>query len=105
MSERRADASIAAILFLASAIVRIPFRPTQIFHGDSYGISAGVLYTLTAHPPGFIGFCTLARVAYYFVGNLALAFATVNILCTGAATALTYLVGRTMFDRRVGIIA
>jgi 4-amino-4-deoxy-L-arabinose transferase-like glycosyltransferase len=103
--KRHSDLAIAIGLFLASALVRIPFRPTQIFHGDSYGLVCGALYTLTAHPPGFIGFCTLARIAYYFVGNVALAFAVVNILSTGAATALTYLVGRTMFDRRAGIIA
>lgn len=105
MSERRVDAWIALTFFAVSAIVRIPFRPTQIFHGDSYGLAAGALYTLTAHPPGFIGFCTLARLAYYVVGNLALAFAVVNILCTGIATALTYLAGRTIFDRRTGVIA
>ncbi|MDP9190841.1 MAG: glycosyltransferase family 39 protein [Acidobacteriota bacterium] len=103
--KRHSDLAIAIGLFLASAIVRIPFRPTQIFHGDSYGLAAGALYTLTAHPPGFIGFCTLSRIAYYFAGNVALAFAVVNILSTGAATALTYLAGRTMFDRRTGIIA
>lgn len=99
------DVSIAAAFFVVSALVRIPFRPDQIFHGDSYGLVCGALYTLTAHPPGFIGFCTLGRLAYYVVGNIALAFAVVNILCTGVATALTYLVGRTMFDRRAGIIA
>ena len=103
--KRHSDLAIAIGLFLASALVRIPFRPTQIFHGDSYGLVCGALYTLTAHPPGFIGFCTLARIAYYFAGNVALAFAVVNILSTGAATALAYLVGRTMFDRRTGIIA
>ena len=103
--KRHSDLAIAIGLFLASALVRIPFRPTQIFHGDSYGLAAGVLYTLTAHPPGFIGFCALARIAYYVVGNVALAFAVVNILSTGAATVLTYLVGRTMFERRAGIIA
>jgi 4-amino-4-deoxy-L-arabinose transferase-like glycosyltransferase len=105
MNERRVDASIALAFFVVSALVRIPFRPSQIFHGDSYGLAAGALYTLTAHPPGFIGFCTLGRLAYYVAGNVALAFAIVNILCTGAATALTFLVGRTMFDRRAGVIA
>jgi len=105
MSERRRDTFIALALFAVSALARIPFRPTQIFHGDSYGLAAGALYTLTAHPPGFIGFCTLVRLAYIVVGNVALAFSVVNILCTGIATAMTFLVGRTMFDRRVGVIA
>ncbi|HVR39051.1 MAG TPA: glycosyltransferase family 39 protein [Thermoanaerobaculia bacterium] len=105
MTDRRGDAAIAIALFVVSSLARIAFIPKQIFHGDSYGLAAGVLYTLTAHPPGFIGFCALVRVAYWFAGDVTLAFAIVNILATGAATALTFLAGRTMFDRRVGVIA
>jgi 4-amino-4-deoxy-L-arabinose transferase-like glycosyltransferase len=104
-SERRTDLQISLALFVVSALVRIPFRSAQLFHGDSYGLAAGVLYTLTAHPPGFIGYCTLVRLAYYVAGDLNLAFVVVNTLSTGIATALTYLLGRHMFDRRAGLIA
>lgn len=103
--ERRTDLAISIGLFLASALVRIPFRAHQIFHGDSYGLAAGVMYTLTAHPPGFIGYCALVRLAYYIAGDVNLAFVIVNIIATGVATSLTYLLGRHMFDRRVGLIA
>ena len=103
--ERRTDLSISLALFVVSALVRIPFRAHEIFHGDSYGLAAGVMYTLTAHPPGFIGFCALVRVAYYLAGDVMLAFAIVNIIATGAATAFTYLLGRHMFDRKVGLIS
>jgi 4-amino-4-deoxy-L-arabinose transferase-like glycosyltransferase len=92
-------------LFLASALVRIPFRGQHIFHDDSYKLAMGVLYTLTAHPPGFIGYCALVRLAYFVVADVNLAFVVVNALCTGAATALTYILGRELFDRRVGVIA
>lgn len=104
MIERR-DRFIAAAFFLASAVARLPYRPSQIFHGDSYGLACGVLYTLTAHPPGFIGYCALVRLAYLFVGDVNGAFVLVNVLSTGAATALTYLVGRHMFGRPAGIVA
>ncbi len=103
--ERRTDLAISLGLFLASALVRIPFRADQIFHGDSYGLAAGVMYTLTAHPPGFIGYCALVRLAYSIAGDVNLAFVIVNIIATGAATAFTYLLGRHMFDRRVGLIS
>lgn len=99
------DLAISIGLFLASAVVRIPFRSEQLFHGDSYGLAAGVLYTLTAHPPGFIGYCTLVRLAYYLAGDVDLAFAIISILATGAATALTYLLVLHLFDRRAGLIA
>jgi 4-amino-4-deoxy-L-arabinose transferase-like glycosyltransferase len=104
-NERRTDLYVSLGLFLASALVRIPFRAHQLFHGDSYGLAAGVLYTLTAHPPGFIGYCALVRLAYYVAGDVNLAFVVVNILATGIATSLTYLLGRHLFDRRVGLIA
>ncbi|MFP5245138.1 MAG: glycosyltransferase family 39 protein, partial [Thermoanaerobaculia bacterium] len=105
MTERRTDLFLPLGLFLVSALVRLPFKPSQIFHCDSYGLTAGVLYTLTAHPPGFIGFCALVRAAYLGIGDVTLAFVVVNVLCTGLATALTYLVGRHMFNRAVGVMA
>ncbi|MFL6247677.1 MAG: glycosyltransferase family 39 protein [Thermoanaerobaculia bacterium] len=103
--ERRTDLGITIALFLASALVRIPFRAHEIFHGDSYGLAAGVMYTLTAHPPGFIGYCALVRLAYYVAADVNLAFVIVNVIATGVATSLTYLLGRHMFDRRAGLIA
>ena len=105
MTERRIDWLIAAALFVASTLYRIPFRSEQIFHGDSYGLAAGVMYTLTAHPPGFIGYCALVRLAYLLAGDVNLAFVIVNVLCTGIATALTYFLGRHMFGRAEGVIA
>jgi len=105
VSERRRDWLICIGLFLVSALARIPFRSEHIFHGDSYGLAAGAMYTLTAHPPGFIGYCALVRVAYLFAGDLNAGFLIVNILSTGLATALAYLVGRHMFDRTAGLIA
>lgn len=101
MNERRT----AIALFFFSALVRIPFRSHHLFHGDSYGLAAGVMYTLTAHPPGFIGYCAMVRVAYYLAGDVNLAFVIVNVISTGVATALTYLLARRMFDHRVGVIA
>lgn len=103
--ERRTDLGISLGLFLVSTLVRIPFRARELFHGDSYGLAAGVMYTLTAHPPGFIGYCALVRLAYYVAGDVNLAFVVVNVIATGVATSLTYLLGRHMFDRKVGLIA
>lgn len=103
--KRLSDRAVALCFFVASTLLRIPFRSERIFHDDSYKLAAGVLYTLTAHPPGFIGYCVLVRLAYLVAGDVALAFVVVNALATGAATALTYLLGRELFDRRAGIIA
>ena len=103
-SERRTDLLISASLFVISALARLPFRGEHIFHRDSYALAAGAMFTLTAHPPGFIGYCALVRTAYWLAGDVNLAFVIVNVLATGAATALAYLVTRDLFDRAAGLI-
>jgi 4-amino-4-deoxy-L-arabinose transferase-like glycosyltransferase len=105
MASRRVDLLISLALFAGSALVRFPFRSEHIFHGDSYGLAAGALFTLTAHPPGFIGYGMLVRAAYFFTDDVNLAFVVINALATGMATALTYLLGKAMFSRSVGLIA
>jgi 4-amino-4-deoxy-L-arabinose transferase-like glycosyltransferase len=94
-----------ASLFLGSLLYRIPFRAHELFHGDSYGLACGVLYTLTAHPPGFIGYCALVRLVYLFAGDVNLSFVIVNIVSTAVATVLTYLVAKNFFDATTGTIA
>jgi 4-amino-4-deoxy-L-arabinose transferase-like glycosyltransferase len=105
MSDARKDWWIAALLFVGSALVRLPYRTEHIFHGDSYGLACGVLFTLTAHPPGFIGYCTLVRLVYLIAGDLQTAFMIVGIVTTALATSLTYCLGTQMFDRRAGLVA
>lgn len=105
MTERRMDWLTTGAILIVSTLYRIPFRAEQLFHEDSYRLAAGVMYTLTAHPPGFIGYCALVRLAYLLGGDVNLAFVIVNVLATGIATALTYLLGRHMFGRAEGVIA
>ena len=101
----RRDSMTAAALALASAAIRIPFRSTQIFRGDSYGLAMGALFTWTAHPPGFIGYCALVRLANYLIGDVNVSFVAVNIAVTGVATALTFAIGRFIFGRSEALIA
>src|SRR5690349_24030540 len=96
---------MAVALALASAAIRIPFRSTQIFRGDSYGLAMGALFTWTAHPPGFIGYCALVRLVNYLVGDVNTSFVVVNIAATAVATALTFAIGRFVFGRTEGLIA
>ena len=100
----RRDAVACAALAAISALIRIPFRSTQIFHCDSYGLSMGALFTWTAHPPGFIGYCTLGRLVNYLADDVNVAFVAVNILSTAIATALVFALGRAMFGYAQGLI-
>ena len=101
----RRDTVTMIAFAVGSAIIRIPFRATRIFHGDSYGLSMGALFTWTAHPPGFIGFCALVRFVNYFVGDVTTSFIVVTITTTAIATALVFIFGRVMFGFVEGIVA
>jgi len=101
----RRDAATCAALGIISALIRIPFRSPQIFHCDSYGLSMGALFTWTAHPPGFIGYCTLGRLVNYVTDDINTSFIIVNILGTAVATALVFALGRAMFGFSQGVIA
>lgn len=102
---KRRDTLTAIGLAVGSALIRIPFRSTKLFHTDSYGLSMGALFTWTAHPPGFIGFCALVRFVNYLAGNVTTSFIIVSIAATAIATALVFILGRTMFGYAQGVIA
>ena len=99
------DTLTALAFAVASALIRIPFRSTKLFHGDSYGLAMGALFTWTAHPPGFIGFCALVRFVNYLAGDVTTSFIIVSIGTTAIATALVFILGRTMFGFAEGVIA
>jgi len=101
----RRDSATFAALALLSGLIRIPFRSTQIYHCDSYGLSMGALFTWTAHPPGFIGYCTLGRLVNYLLDDVNASFVIVNIVSTALATALVFALGREMFGYAVGVVA
>ena len=101
----RRDTATFAALALLSGLIRLPFRSTQIYHCDSYGLSMGALFTWTAHPPGFIGYCTLGRLVNYLMDDVNASFVIVNIVSTALATALVFALGREMFGYAVGVIA
>src|SRR5262245_21745613 len=83
-------------LFVGSAVYRIPFRSTQIFNGDSYGLAHGALFTWTAHPPGFIGYCTIVRLINYFFDDFNTSAVLFSIVSTAVATVLVFVLGSSM---------
>ncbi|HEY9870610.1 MAG TPA: glycosyltransferase family 39 protein [Candidatus Obscuribacterales bacterium] len=99
------EALIPVALFAGTALSRIPFASDKWFLVDSAGFCRGALTTLVSHPPGYIGYCVLGRLAHYLTHDINSAFVLVNTLSTALATVLLYFLGREMFGKAQGVIA
>jgi len=103
------DWLIAAALFIAAFLSRIPFRTTMLYAWDS------VLYTraieqfdIRLHqpqPPGHIFYVGLARLVNSVVGDPNAAMVWISILAAATAVAVLYSLGRIMFGRGIGLVA
>jgi 4-amino-4-deoxy-L-arabinose transferase-like glycosyltransferase len=100
-----APVTVPLLIAVATMLSRVPFRSRQIFHGDSLGLCCGALFTWTAHPPGFIGYCTLGRLVNFLLDDINLSFVVVNIVAIGLATGCVFALGRAMFGPLQGLVA
>jgi len=106
--ERR-DWLAAAILFLASLAIRVPFRSHFTYHWDSaqfalaiehYDISVGL-----PHEPGFFLFVMFGRMVNLFVGDPHTSLVWMNMVAGAGLVALGYLLGAALFGRDCGWIS
>src|SRR5688500_9692765 len=102
ITELRQRLALPALLVLITILLRIPFRSDQVFLVDAVGFCTGAMTTLVSHPPGFIGYCLLGRLAYYVTHDVNLGFVAINIVCTGLTTGILYLLGERMFGKVQG---
>jgi NAD(P)-dependent dehydrogenase (short-subunit alcohol dehydrogenase family) len=96
-------------LFLLTALTRIPFRSQFLYHWDSVNLANGMraLNILEEHPqpPGYIVYVWLARAVNVLTRDSNAAMVWLGILGSALAVAALYLLGRELWDRRVGLAA
>lgn len=105
----RRDWIIAAALFIATIISRLPFRTGMLYAWDS------VLYALaldrfdvTIHqpqPPGHIFYVGLVWAVNALLAAPNASMVWVSMLASAAAVAALYFLGKIMFNRSVGLLA
>ncbi len=97
----------AAVLFALALAMRLPFQTTALYHWDS------VLYALALvdfnvaesrpHPPGYPFYLAVARLAQLVLRDANASLVAVSLVAGALAVVLTYLVGRALYGRTVGV--
>jgi hypothetical protein len=70
------------LLLLLALLIRIPFLSAGVFHNDAFNNCMGGIYQFVAHPPGFVGFCSLGMLVNRAVGNINTSFVWINLVAT-----------------------
>ena len=109
-ARRRAasDGRVAALLALVAIAVRLPFRAEFLTNWDSVNFALGVeafdLASHQPHPPGYLGWVELSRLATHLTGDPNAAMTLLSALSGAAATALAFLLARRFVSRRASLV-
>jgi len=103
---RKTDFLIAAGLFLLGIVTRVPFRSHILYHWDSvnfaFAMSRFDVAAEQPQPPGYIAYVWLCRLVNLLFHDPQTTMVWISIVSSGLAVVAMYLLGRAMFDRRVG---
>lgn len=105
----KTDLLLAAGLFVATLLTRIPFRSSLLIHWDSVNFSLGLerfsVGEHQPHMPGYILYILLGRALNFFTDDANTALTTLSILAAALSVAGIFLLGKSIFDRRTGVVA
>jgi len=104
----RTDILYGVGLFLLTVLSRIPFRSRILYHWDSVNFAFAMRkFDVAAEqpqPPGYIVYVWLCRLADTLFHEPQTTMVWIAIVSSGLAIVTMYLLGRAMFDRRVGVV-
>jgi len=100
---------IGSGLFVLTLLSRLPFREQILYHWDSIGFAFSVtdFDVINRHPhyPGYILYVGLARLVNIIVNDPEAALVWISVVGSGLTVAGLYILGLTMFNRTVGLVA
>lgn len=106
---RLRDGQVAALLALLAVAVRLPFRADFLVNWDAVNFALGIsnfdLATHQPHPPGYLGWVGIGRVATWATSDPNAAMTLLSAVAGAVATALTFFLARQFVDRRAAVIA
>jgi len=107
--ERRQDAWMAAGLFVFTFLSRVPFRSRILYHWDSVNFAYAMREFSVAkgqpQPPGYIVYVWLCRLVDLLFSDAQTTMVWISIVASALAVVALFYLGRSMFDRRIGLIA
>lgn len=104
---RRKGPATVATLFLATVLSRIPFRTQILYHWDSVNFALAMRHFDVRidqpQPPGYILYVWLCRLADLLFHDANATMVWISVVASGLAVVFLYLLGRAMWDERVGL--
>jgi len=102
------DRLIAGALFLGTMLSRVPFRSHILYHWDSVNFANAMRQfdVLQEHPqpPGYIVYVWLCRLVDPLFHDANATMVWISIVASSLAVVLLYLLGWTIWNRRVGLV-
>lgn len=107
--ERRRDVWVAAGLFVFTLLSRFAFRSRILYHWDSVNFAYAMREFSVAkeqpQPPGYIVYVWLCRLVDLLFSDAQTTMVWISIVASALAVVALFHLGRSMFSRRVGLIA
>jgi hypothetical protein len=98
-----------SLLALLGCLTRIPFAGKTLFHWDSINFALAIdKFNISLHqpqPPGYLLFVLLTRIVNVFFSDSQMTFIFMSIVFSILASVALYLLGKTMFNARVGLVS
>src|SRR5919109_1389865 len=105
----RWDAACAVLLAVLTGLSRLPFRSHILYNWDAvqFALALGE-YDVAKHqphPPGYILYVALARLANAWVADPALAYVVLAVVFSGLTTFVVFYLARAMYGRATALAA
>lgn len=100
---------VVGLLFLIALGSRLPFQSDILYHWDSvnfaYAIREFNIAQEQPQPPGYIVYVWLTQFVDGFIGDAPTTLVSLSLISSTLAAVAMYYLGRSMFNRFVGLIA
>ncbi|HEU4369411.1 MAG TPA: glycosyltransferase family 39 protein [Methylomirabilota bacterium] len=105
----RLDYLMAVVLSVLTVLSRLPYRARMLYNWDAvqFALALGEYDVVKhqPHPPGYILYVALGRLAHGWVGDAAAAYVLLAVAFSGAGTFVVYLLARVIYDRPTALTA
>lgn len=103
------DYAIASGIAVAVMLSRVPFRGAMLYHWDAVNFARALdhfdVRIGQPHIPGYPLYVVLGRATRWLFGDAQTALVALAVLGSGLAAGMLYLLGSSLCDRRVGLLA
>ncbi|HEX9926623.1 MAG TPA: glycosyltransferase family 39 protein [Anaerolineae bacterium] len=100
---------VVGLLFLIALVSRLPFQSDILYHWDSvnfaYAIREFNIAQEQPQPPGYIVYVWLTQFLDGFIGDAPTTLVSLSLISSALSTVAMYYLGRSMFNRLIGLIA